>query len=146
MTRAEELIHRFGLQLQDGGLVSEHPLTPAEVAIIRPHRKAILRALTPAPIRLVPMERDTLAERIGPALWRMREAGALLDDLESHGIEPRVEWRTPRILFFDGEHGPALMVPSYLRMELLWLLRETVPALHAAPGLRWLESSGGGAA
>ena len=102
--------------------------------------------------RIVQFKPSTMAERTlearrKPAEARMAEAQGFLDEWRRAGIRPFVEWRTSRIGFFYGEHGPALLVPAYLRMEVLWLLRETIPALQRdVPGLRWLESSGGGAA
>ena len=129
MNAAERLIHRFGLQLQAGGLVSERPLSPEEVATIRPHRKAVLRALTPAPLPLVPMPQDTLAGRIGPAERRMGEAEDWLRVARAKG------WNV-----MEG--------PSYLRPEIVALL--TLEARHTesmgASGLRWAPSPAGGAA
>lgn len=87
----------------------------------------------------------TLEARRKPAEARMAEAQGFLDEWRRAGIRPFVEWRMPRIQFFDGEDGPALLVPSYLRPEVLWLLRETTPALQSAPCLRWVESGGGAA-
>lgn len=100
--------------------------------------------------RIVQFKPPTMAERTlevrrKPAEARMAEAQGFLDEWHRAGIRPSVEWRTPRIGFFDGEHGPALLVPAYLRMELLWLLRDTTPALQRAAGLRWVESGGGAA-
>lgn len=105
-------------------------------------QKALERIVTFTPPTLA--ER-TLEARRKPAEARMAEAQGFLDEWRRAGIRPFVEWRTPRLGFFDGEHGPGLRVPSYLRMELLWLLRETTPALQATAGLRWVESGGGAA-
>ena len=91
------------------------------------------------------MKPDPMEAHQRPAERRMAEALAILDDWQFQGIRPRAEWRTPRIQVFDGENGPALQVPACLRMELLWLLRETQPIQRDAPGLRWLESGGGAA-
>ena len=94
------------------------------------------------------MAERTLEARRKPAEARMAEAEAMLEDWRRAGIQARVEWRTRRIRIFAGEHGPEMDVPSRLRPEILALLsRESEHrTVQAAAGLRWLESSGGGAA
>lgn len=128
MSPAWQLIAKHGLHLQAGKLVSERPLTPAEVDEIRPFREAIVKALMPQIERLVPMEPDTLAERIRPAQNRMRAAQDWLRTCRAEGWEP-------------------LGCPSRLKPEVLALM--TLEARRAesmaASGLRWIESCGGAA-
>lgn len=147
MTPAE-LIEQFGLRLEDGRLFAERNLTPAEVETLRPHRKAILRALAPTPIRLVPMEADTMELRRRAADVRMAAAEDLLDTARREsGSPPEAAWDEDgtHLLFWRG--FSQWNVPACLRPEVLWLLREAPPALQRpGSGLRWIGESGGGAA
>lgn len=123
-----QFIKRHALALVGGKLYSRHrSLRPREVEELVPYREAIIAELK---ARVVPLESRQKAPRIDsdpwrharPGLERMEGAEAILGCWRREGIDPQVSWGPP-IRVIHAPTGQTLEVPSYIRPEVLYLLR-----------------------
>lgn len=99
--------------------------------------------MSPAPLRLVPMERDTLAERRRPAEMRRAEAERFITAHRAAKAAPEWSEDGTRLNFWMG--FKILPVPAWIRVEVLALLTLGAEARERerTSGLRWAEKPGG---
>lgn len=101
---------------------------------IAEHREAITEELLRRVIPLQPLRISTV-EDIDPwrhasaGLDRMSHAAALLKRWKADGYRPRVSWGPP-IQIVDETDSEVLHVPSYLLIEVLWLLKDPPTVAH----------------
>ena len=159
MTPAEEIIARHGIQLsRTGYLVFPFPVSQAVRVSILPHEAAIVAELRRRALaeRIIPM--PVTPRRPGekpepprrdwrePGITRWQEAERMVRGWKNHARGARVA--TEPYLHIEDKNGDTLEVPGRLKVEVLAVLWREAAAQdrHASVGLRWLESSGGGAA
>lgn len=124
------LITNYRLALVDGHLCTRDSRLRVDDLVTRAEREAIVEELQRrvVPLLVTPVQRDPDPWRHAlPGIARMARATALLADWWERGFPVRVV-QGASITAADLYNARTLTAPSYLKMELLWLLRDERPA------------------